>query len=172
MIFSLSYQIRPPYLEAHLEREPSSATNYQLLWQLHVKEGSFLRAAQVLATLAQSTRYYLILNKRNKYLTCHSFKLSLESRLEFLTLAVSNAKSQPVAADTQHETAITFLSEIEDQLEVTQVQLETYNALVPKLPELSEEDRVKVGLLQRGLLNITEVPVVYHASNKALTLAF
>ena len=111
------------------------------------------------------------MRKKNQ-LTCCSFDLSLESRLEFLTLAVSNAKSQPVAADAQHETAITFLSELEDQLEVTQVQLETYNTLVPRVPELNEVDRAKVKLLQRGLLNITEVPVMLHASNEVLTLAF
>lgn len=49
------YQIRPPFLESHLLREPMSADKYQLLWQLYVKNGQYLKAAEVLAALAQSS---------------------------------------------------------------------------------------------------------------------
>lgn len=52
-----SYQIRPPFLESHLRREPVSAEKYQLLWQFYVKDGQPLRAAEVLLALAESTEY-------------------------------------------------------------------------------------------------------------------
>lgn len=46
-------KIRPPFLEAHLQREPVTVENYQLLWQLHVKNGQFFNAAEILASLAR-----------------------------------------------------------------------------------------------------------------------
>ena len=48
-------KLRPRYLEAHLRREPVTLPKYQLLWQFYVKDGQPLRAAEVLATLAEST---------------------------------------------------------------------------------------------------------------------
>ena len=49
--------MRPPYLEAHLRREPVTVEKFQLLWQFYVKDGQPLRAAEVLAVLAESTEY-------------------------------------------------------------------------------------------------------------------
>ncbi|KAL5535480.1 hypothetical protein ACEPAF_3574 [Sanghuangporus sanghuang] len=136
-------QIRPPFLEAHLLRDPPSAVKYQLLWQLYVKMGQFLRAAEVLAALARSSE----------------FDLALEQRLEFLTLAVSTAKSHPVSFNEKHETAITFLSELEDQLEVAQVQMDLLIQLLPRIndPDVSEQIR----LLQKRLFNVTELYQLY-----------
>lgn len=84
------------------------------------------------------------------------FDVPLDSRLEFLTLAVSNAKSHPIAVNGKYETAIAFLLEIEDQLEVTKVQMEVLNVLAPRI---NEPDGVgeKIQLLQRRIFNITEV---------------
>ena len=48
-------QMRPAYLEAHLRREPITVEKFQLLWQFYVKDGQPLRAAEVLAILAEST---------------------------------------------------------------------------------------------------------------------
>ncbi|THH08723.1 hypothetical protein EW145_g2498 [Phellinidium pouzarii] len=137
-------EIRPPYLESHLLREPASAYKYQLLWQLYVKNGQFLRAAEALVALAQST----------------DFDLPLESRLEFLTLAVSNAKSHPVSVGGKHETAIAFLSELEDHLEVAQVQMELLHTLLPRANEPGEVGE-KIQLLQQRLFNITELYQFY-----------
>ena len=52
-----SVKLRPRYLEAHLRREPVTLAKYQLLWQFYVKDGQPLRAAEVLAILAESTEY-------------------------------------------------------------------------------------------------------------------
>ncbi|KAF8213123.1 nucleoporin [Mycena galopus ATCC 62051] len=109
--------MRPAFLEAHLRREPATTQKYQLLWQFYVKNGQPLRAAEVLGTLADSTQ----------------FELPLESRLEYLTLAVGNAKAHPISIGGKHETAIAFLTDLEEKLEVAQVQLEIFNTLAPHI---------------------------------------
>ncbi|KAI0639300.1 nucleoporin [Trametes polyzona] len=132
-------EMRPAYLEAHLRREPVSVEKFQLLWQFYVKDGQPLRAAEVLAVLAEST----------------DFNLSLDTRLEYLTLAVGNAKSHPVSVGGRHETAIAFLTDLEEKLEVAQVQLELYNTLLPRQHEPEVSERFKA--LSLRLYNITEL---------------
>jgi nuclear pore complex protein Nup155 len=48
--------MRPPFLEAHLKREPVTVQKFQLLWQFYVKNGQPLRAAEVLGAMAGSTQ--------------------------------------------------------------------------------------------------------------------
>lgn len=84
------------------------------------------------------------------------FDLPLDSRLEYLTLAVGNAKSHPISAGGRHETAIAFLTDLEEKLDVAQVQLEIHNHLAPHVhdsPEVGE----RIALLGRGLLTMSEV---------------
>ena len=83
------------------------------------------------------------------------FEIPLEARLEYLTLAVGNAKSHPVAAGGRHETAIAFLTDLEEKLEVAQVQLELYNALQSEAGNAEEAEKIR--LLSKSLYNITEV---------------
>ena len=86
------------------------------------------------------------------------FNLSLETRLEYLTLAVSNAKSHPVSVGGRHETAIAFLTDLEEKLDVAQVQLELYNTLLPRQHDAEIAERFKA--LSYRLYNITEVRTV------------
>ncbi|KAJ7706259.1 nucleoporin [Mycena rosella] len=133
-------EMRPAFLEAHLRREPVTVQKYQLLWQFYVKNGQPLRAAEVLGTLAESTQ----------------FELALESRLEYLTLAVGNAKAHPISIGGKHETAIAFLTDLEEKLEVAQVQLEIYNTLVPHIndaPAVGE----RIMALSTHLLTMSEL---------------
>ena len=51
--------MRPSYLQAYLQYEPRTLDKYQLLWQFYVKDGQPLRAAEVLATLAESSECVL-----------------------------------------------------------------------------------------------------------------
>ena len=97
------------------------------------------------------------------------FDLSLEARLEFLTLAVSNAKSHPVSISGKHETAIAFLSELEDQLEVAQVQMELFHTLLPRIDEPGEVGE-KIQVLQKRLFNITEVSHRYCISGARMLI--
>ena len=53
-----------------------------------------------------------------------------------------------------HEAAISFLTDLEEKLEVAQVQLEIYHTV---LPQASGADGAKVQLLSKRLFNITEV---------------
>ncbi|KAF8230634.1 nucleoporin [Tricholoma matsutake] len=133
-------EMRPAFLEAHLKREPVTVQKFQLLWQFYVKNGQPLRAAEVLGALAESDQ----------------FDLGLEVRLEYLTLAVANAKSHPISATGRHETAIAFLTDLEEKLDVAQVQLEIYNTLLPHIDDAVEVgDRIK--LLSKSLFTMTEL---------------
>ncbi|KAF9568469.1 nucleoporin [Agrocybe pediades] len=133
-------EMRPPFLEAHLKREPATVQKFQLLWQFYVKNGQPLRAAEVLGALAESTQ----------------FDLHLEARLEYLTLAVANAKSHPISAGGRHETAIAFLTDLEERLDVAQVQLEVYNTLLPHVdddPTVGE----RINLLSKQLFTLNDL---------------
>ncbi|KAH9950428.1 nucleoporin [Amylocystis lapponica] len=125
-------EMRPVYLEAHLRREPVTVQKYQLLWKFYVKDGQPLRAAEVLGALAESTEFDLPLD------------------------ILGNAKSHPVSAGSRHETAIAFLTDLEEKLEVAQVQLELFNALLPHVNDAGEVG-AKVKLLSKGLMSITEL---------------
>jgi len=91
-------------------------------------------------------------------LTSHRcrFELDLDSRIEYLTLGVANAKSHPISVGGRHETAITFLTDLEEKLDVAQVQLEIYNTLLPHLndaPEVGE----RIKMLSKLLFTMTDV---------------
>ncbi|KAG1862206.1 nucleoporin [Suillus subluteus] len=131
--------MRPPFLEAHLKREPITVPKYQLLWQFYVKDGQPLRAAEILAVLAESDT-----------------DLLLDKRLEYLTLAVANAKSHPVTIGGRHETAISFLTNLEEKLDVAQVQFEVYNALLPHMNDPGEAGE-KIKYLSKTLLTMSEL---------------
>ena len=73
-----------------------------------------------------------------------------------MTLAVGNAKSHPISVGGRHETAIAFLTDLEEKLDVAQVQLEVYNALVPHLNDPGETGE-KVRILAKTLLTMSEV---------------
>lgn len=82
--------------------------------------------------------------------------MELPARLEYLTLAVGNAKSHPISATGHHETAIAFLTDLEEKVDVAQVQLEIYNVLSPHIndaPEVGE----RINLLSKQLFTMTDV---------------
>lgn len=151
--------MRPAYLQAYLQCEPRTLDKCQLLWQFYVKDGQPLRAAEVLDTLAESSECVPLDSSCCRFSAFERFALSLSQRIEYLTLAVGNAKSHPVSAGGKHESAISFLSDLEEKLEVSQVQLEIFHTLSPRLQsQPSDPDfKEKVELLERGLFNITEV---------------
>jgi nuclear pore complex protein Nup155 len=87
---------------------------------------------------------------------CGRFDLNLNSRLEYLTLAVANAKSHPLSVDARHETAIQFLTDLEEKVEVAQVQLEIYNTLLPHIDDAPEVGE-KVQALSKQLMTMNDV---------------
>lgn len=75
-----------------------------------------------------------------------------------MTLAVGNAKSHPVSVGGRHETAIAFLTDLEEKLDVAQVQLELFNLLLPRQHDPEVSERFKA--LPLRLYNITEVSLL------------
>ncbi|CCA71270.1 related to NUP170-nuclear pore protein [Serendipita indica DSM 11827] len=97
-----------PFIEKHLSSTPFSRDKLQLLWQYYVKNGLYLRAAHVLFELAKTPE----------------LSISLADRQEYLTLAVSNARSHAGSELSRHESGVEFLTIAEEHLEVAAVQVE------------------------------------------------
>ncbi|KAG1762421.1 Non-repetitive/WGA-negative nucleoporin C-terminal-domain-containing protein [Suillus occidentalis] len=137
------FAMQPPFLEAHLKREPITVPEYQLLLQFYVKDGRPLRAAEKLAILAES-----------------GTDLLLGKRLEYLMLAVGNSKSHPITIGGRHETAISFLANLEEKLDNAQAQLEVYNALSPHMDDPGEAGK-KIKYSSKTSLTMSELYQVY-----------
>lgn len=94
--------------------------------------------------------------------------MTLNTRIEYLTLAVGNAKSHPVSMDSKHETAITFLTDLEDKLDVARVQLEIYHALLASGQDRGPEAGIVKELVTK-LFTMSEVMVARSATSYELT---
>ncbi|KAF9152095.1 hypothetical protein BG015_005786 [Linnemannia schmuckeri] len=99
-------EISTPYIEEYLKQCTLLESTRDLLWRYYIKVDDFGHAAQELGRIADSTRY----------------QLSFESRLEYLSLAVSNAKSYPAGSDPKTDNG-RLLIELEEKLEVGNIQL-------------------------------------------------
>lgn len=85
-----------------------------------------------------------------------SIDLDLSTRIEYFTLAVGNAKSHPVTTNGRHETAIAFLTDLEEKLDVAQVQLEVYNALLAHAGN-PDDQGLRIRQLNNRLFTMSEV---------------
>lgn len=133
-------EVRNDFIEPYLLQEPATLERYDLLWQYYARHYQNANAARVLATLADSTEFGLSLNKR----------------LEYLSLASSNAKSQ-FPNPRMRQDIITFLTEIDEKLEVGAVQVEIYQQ-VEELVDLEDQQRsTLLKRLDERLYSITEV---------------
>ncbi|KAF9907927.1 hypothetical protein EC991_010366 [Linnemannia zychae] len=99
-------EISTPYIEEYLKQCTLLESTRDLLWRYYIKVDDFGHAAQELGRIADSTRY----------------QLSFESRVEYLSLAVSNAKSYPAGSDPKTDNG-RLLIELEEKLEVGNIQL-------------------------------------------------
>jgi len=100
-------EIQSPYIEDYLKQCTLLDGTRDVLWRYYVKIDDFGNAAEELGRIAESSRY----------------KLDFESRLEYLSLAVSNAKSYPAGSDPKSENG-RLLIELEEKLEVGNIQLD------------------------------------------------
>ncbi|GAA5897035.1 uncharacterized protein JCM6883_006558 [Sporobolomyces salmoneus] len=132
-------ETRTPYLEGYLSREPTTLEKSDLLWQYYVRTSRYAAAASVLALLAETT----------------AFPLSLQKRVEYLSLAVGNAKSQIPSASRGD--SVQFLTDVEEKLEVAQVQIEIFRAIEES--NLLDEDEKKVWIekIEDRLFTVTEL---------------
>ena len=130
--------IRSPYVELFLLQDPATLERYDLLWQYYARQLQHGKAASVLASLAESIE----------------FQLSLEKRLEYLSLASSDSKSQFPNPATR-EDVIAFLTEVEEKIEVASVQIELLSRLESHSDE--QQQRMAAEQLRSRLYNISEV---------------
>ncbi|KAJ1945809.1 hypothetical protein GGF37_001512, partial [Kickxella alabastrina] len=119
---SVLFQMNPMFVEQYLLVEPQSIEKGDMLWHFYIHQGRFGRAAVVQRHMAAV------------------MDLSLEKRLEYLSLSISNAKialdrgnssgdADQEAAAAEDEGLAAVLRDTEDQLEVAQVQLEIQQQL-------------------------------------------
>ncbi|EFP89244.1 uncharacterized protein PGTG_15085 [Puccinia graminis f. sp. tritici CRL 75-36-700-3] len=102
-------EARTPFLEAFLQAPPITLSKADLLWQYYTRNSAFCEAARILANLASDD----------------GLNLQLPRRIEYLSLAVSNAKSTPnLITKSENGEVFSFLTDIEEKLEVAQVQVE------------------------------------------------
>lgn len=138
-----------------MQRKPRTLDKLDFLWQYFVKTEQPLRAATVLANIAGSLESvvfsFLTVCTDNQL---HRFPLTLDKRIEYLTLASNNAKSHSGLEQRQHENAVEFLTDIDEKLEVAQVQRELLHALHGKF---QGENLESLQHLESELLNITQV---------------
>lgn len=79
--------------------------------------------------------------------------------MEYLTLAVGNAKSHPISPEGHHESAIAFLTDLEEKLEVAQVQLQIWNTLEGHIND-GPEVQARISLLTTQLFTMSEVSLL------------
>ncbi|KAF8328804.1 Non-repetitive/WGA-negative nucleoporin C-terminal-domain-containing protein [Cantharellus anzutake] len=133
-------QIRTPFIEGHLLREPHTREKSELLWQLYVGHGEFLRAAEALASLAEA-----------------NFPMTLDKRVEYLSLAIGNAKSHQASIyDRQEQGMVEFLNDLEEKLEVANLQLEMLGVM-RTLQGLDDAGRRDVNTLASRLMDVSEL---------------
>ncbi|GAA5951998.1 hypothetical protein JCM3765_005163 [Sporobolomyces pararoseus] len=131
-------ETRTPYLEGYLSREPTTLEKSDLLWQYYVRTSRYAAAASVLALLAETT----------------AFPLSLQKRVEYLSLAVGNAKSQ-LPSGTRGD-SVQFLTDVEEKLEVAQVQIEIFRAIEES--NLDEDEKKNwLEKIEDRLFTVTEL---------------
>ncbi|KAG8903519.1 hypothetical protein FRB99_003175 [Tulasnella sp. 403] len=132
-------QLPSPFVEQYLLHEPRTRPKTELLWQFYVQNGRNMDAARTLAALAESV----------------DFGLTLDERIQYLSLAISNAKSTSGDGLRRSETDGEFLSDLSDKLDVATVQLEIY-ARLTSAGRTPDQDP-KLLALANSLLTISEL---------------
>jgi hypothetical protein len=85
------------------------------------------------------------------------FKLTLDQRIEFLSLAVGNAKSHPMSQTDREANALSFLTDLEEKLEVAQVQAEILHTLEAEFTDRDAYVQQKINELGASFKTVTEV---------------
>ncbi|KAF8923624.1 hypothetical protein BGZ58_002724, partial [Dissophora ornata] len=156
-------EISSPFIEEYLKQCTLIDSQRDLLWRHYIKVDDFGHAAQELRRIADSTRY----------------QLSFDQRLEYLSLAISNAKSYPAGSDPNTDNG-RLLFELEEKLEVGNIQLDIIRNLQAMLEEhrsivdnpllatvTRQEARNRIleleSLFQRCSAQLLDVDILYHS---------
>jgi nuclear pore complex protein Nup155 len=160
-------------VEEHLQQEPVVRKRLDLLWEYYVKHEMFLRAAVVLCRLAETPECVPPLSSPRLELTyaADSLQLTLREREEYLTWSVANARGHAASPYGHTESAVGFLTDVEEKLEVAKVQrelLDEVEQLVAHLQDSGVDLNTQSGWggydrLQDGLLSVSEVCTLDYA---------
>lgn len=129
-----------------------------------MNHGHFLNAAEVLADLAEGREYVYEIRSRclKTEVFSPSFGMKLDKRIEYLSLALGNAKSHQASEfDEGHQAPVEFLTDLDEKLEVANVQLDIYEQM-KGLRHLSEAGMKDVEALGSTLLDVTAVRALIH----------
>ncbi|KAG0257515.1 hypothetical protein BG011_003926 [Mortierella polycephala] len=150
-------EISSPYIEEYLKQCVQLKQSRDLLWRYYIKTDDFGHAAQELGRIAESTQY----------------DLDFESRLEYLSLAVSNAKSYPAGSDPKTDNG-RLLIDLEEKLEVGNIQLDVIQGLKSMVeehrrlasdPMQKQEEQHTALELEQPLRMYESMLAIYHASD-------
>ncbi|KAG9017194.1 hypothetical protein FRB90_001413 [Tulasnella sp. 427] len=119
-------EMSSPFVEQYLTHQPLTRQKMELLWQFYVQQGRYMDAAKTLALLAESM----------------NFGLKLDERVEYLSRAISNAKSTSMDGSRRHDSDAEFLSDLQDKLDVASVQLEILPRVYRVVPDSSKSPQV------------------------------
>jgi nuclear pore complex protein Nup155 len=147
-------EIASPYIEEYLKQCTLLESTRDLLWRYYIKVDDFGHAAQELGRIADSTRY----------------RLTFEMRLEYLSLAVSNAKSYPVGSDPKTDNS-RLLVELEEKLEVGNIQLDiilTLKAMVQEQSRLAENPQANAASRQEARIRAQDIDNLYQSCSAQL----
>ncbi|KAF9360346.1 hypothetical protein BGX34_007836 [Mortierella sp. NVP85] len=147
-------EISSPYIEEYLKQCTLLESTRDLLWRYYIKVDDFGHAAQELGRIADSTRY----------------RLTFEMRLEYLSLAVSNAKSYPVGSDPKTDNS-RLLVELEEKLEVGNIQLDiilTLKAMVQEQSRLAENPQADAASRQEARIRAQDIDNLYQSCSAQL----
>ena len=86
--------------------------------------------------------------------------ISLDKCIQYLTLAVNNAKSHPSSKFGRQEAVVEFLTDLEEKLEVAQVQREVCHSLTAKLGTLKGEVAFYI-FISENIRKTTSFPIHY-----------
>ncbi|KAK4699441.1 hypothetical protein P7C70_g6820, partial [Phenoliferia sp. Uapishka_3] len=131
-------QVRTPYLESYLQREPASAetiTKWDLLWRYYVLTSRYPEAAGVLRDLADAPG------------------LVLAQRVQYLSLAVGHAKAQYPSSGS--DLMQQFVRDVENRLDVAQIQVEIHATISGS--EASEERDFHLRRLDSDLFSVSDL---------------
>ncbi|KAJ1982311.1 hypothetical protein H4R35_000334, partial [Dimargaris xerosporica] len=126
-----------PHLEAFLVKAPASVEKCDLLWKYYARINDQVSAAKVLNNLAETDQY----------------AIPLETRLEYLSLAVGNARSS--FNGHQRQQGFSLLQDLTERLEVAQIQLQIYQRLAVRANE--EGLAAALQSLNNGLLTVSDL---------------
>ncbi|XP_028318058.1 nuclear pore complex protein Nup155-like [Gouania willdenowi] len=108
-------ELNSPYLEEHLKhmikQNHSQVHNMDLLRRYYEKNHNFVKAAHVLARLAEM----------------HSTEISLKQRLEYIARAIMLGRSSSITAQAS---GTFFFHELQDRMEVMRIQVQIQETLI------------------------------------------